>query len=74
MREYIELTILCPFCGDEHTVMVGLEDYFLYKDGELAQNAFPYLSATEREQLISHMCPECQKKYFADNFYEDEVE
>jgi hypothetical protein len=30
----------------------------------LAQDAFPYLSATEREQLISHICPDCQHDIF----------
>jgi len=40
--------------------------------GELAQNAFPYLSATEREQLISHICPKCQDSIFGSD--EDEFE
>lgn len=54
----------CPFCGKQHKVEVDGSDYFAYMDGELAQNAFPYLSATEREQIISHICPACQQSIF----------
>lgn len=56
--------IRCPFCGKTHYVEAHFADYTLWCNGELAQNAFPYLSATEREQMISGICPECQKKIF----------
>lgn len=58
------LVMTCPFCGKKHKVEVVGSDYFTYMDGELAQNAFPYLSATEREQIISHICPACQESIF----------
>ena len=71
----MEVLLICPFCGAEHSVMVEMEDYLAWQDGELAQNAFPYLSATEREQLISHICPACQEKIFGvDEEDEDEDE
>lgn len=54
----------CPFCGSVHTVDVNEDAYYAWQDGELIQNAMPDLSPTEREQLISHLCPECQKKVF----------
>ena len=59
MRD-IRLEITCPFCGKNHFVEVAESDYNAWYNGALAQNAFPYLSATEREQLISHICPQCQ--------------
>lgn len=64
MLEMINLEMVCPFCGQVHSVEVSEVSYVMYKAGELAQNAFPYLSATEREQIISHMCPDCQKVIF----------
>ena len=65
MNDMIILTITCPFCRKEHKVRVSEDDYFNYRDGKLtAQNAFPYLSATEREQLISYLCPACQATIF----------
>lgn len=56
--------IICPFCGCLHTVEVNEDDFNAWQNGELAQNAFPYLSATEREQLISRICPVCQEDIF----------
>lgn len=63
MRD-IKIEITCPFCGTTHFVEVAERDYNAWQSGELAQVAFPYLSATEREQLISQMCPNCQEKIF----------
>lgn len=58
------VAIDCPFCHNEHYVEVNRADYFRWRDGELIQNAMPDLSPTEREQLISGLCPECQKIIF----------
>lgn len=60
----VELLITCPFCGREHSVFVEESDYMRWTEGELAQNAFPYLSPTEREQIISGICPTCQREIF----------
>ena len=54
----------CPFCGKAHTVEVEFTAYTAWLNGELIQNAMPNLSATEREQLISGLCPACQKSIF----------
>ena len=47
---YVTLEMTCPFCA--------------YIDGALAQEAFPDLSPTQREQIISQMCPDCQRSVF----------
>lgn len=60
----VELVMRCPFCDTEHSVEVGIRELENYENGALAQNAFPNLSATEREQIISHLCPQCQEKIF----------
>lgn len=54
----------CPFCGKTHAVEVEFTAYTAWLNGELIQNAMPNLSATEREQLISGLCPACQKSIF----------
>ena len=61
-----EVTIIttCPFCGRANEVAVNEEDYWDWDDGALVQNAFPYLSADEREMLISGICPKCWDKMF----------
>lgn len=63
----ITIELECPFCGNAHSIEVKENDYFDWQfGGVLAQNAFPYLNPTEREQLISQMCPNCQKKIFGE--------
>lgn len=49
----------CPFCGRANGVEVNEKDYLDWQDGALAQDAFPYLNANEREMLISGICPTC---------------
>lgn len=68
----MKLINVCPFCGCEHVVNVKAESVFAYECGELVQKAFPYLNATEREQIVSGMCPDCQKDIFGDDDDEDE--
>ena len=62
----VELLMQCPFCGTPHAVTVNAEDYIKYEEGALVQVAFPYLNATERESIISSMCPDCQAKIFGE--------
>lgn len=66
------VSIQCPFCGRGHEVEVNEIDYLDWEDGTLAQDAFPYLTATEREQLISHLCPTCQGGIFFGTTGEEE--
>ena len=58
------ISMVCPVCGNEHTVEVSEYAYYQWEDGTLIQDVMPTLSATEREQLISHLCPSCQKDIF----------
>lgn len=62
----VELVMKCPFCDTEHSVEVGIRELENYENGASAQIAFPKLSITEREQIISHLCPQCQKKFFGE--------
>lgn len=55
----ITLTCTCIMCGGIHEIYVRPDDYYNWIDGQLAQEAFPYLSAEEREMLISGICPDC---------------
>lgn len=64
MMKDITLEIMCPFCGTIHFVDCREEQYNRYCNGELAQYAFDDLSPTEREQIISHLCPMCQDEIF----------
>jgi len=55
-----EIKKKCVCCGEEYTtVKVHEEDYEKWKDGELVQVAFPYLTADERELFIMGICGIC---------------
>lgn len=61
----------CPMCGNEWSVEVDKVNYQSFKEGMLAQDAFPELSPAERELLITGFCDDCWEK-FAE--YEEELE
>ncbi len=58
----------CILCGKTTTVIIPKEkedNYYKWSHGTLSiQRALPWLSPTEREVLISGICPECQKEIF----------
>lgn len=62
----INIEIICPFCGAEHSVEVDLAQFEAWQNGELIQRVMPDLTPTEREQLISRMCPKCQAEVFGE--------
>ena len=58
------VVVSCPFCGKGHEVEVNEQDYWDWEDGTLAQDAFTYLPADEREILITGICPTCWESMF----------
>lgn len=60
----IEVMTICPFCGEAYFTPVRNCDYEAWENGELAQNAFPYLSADERELIMTGICSTCWDKQF----------
>ena len=54
----------CRKCKDQVEMEVYAEDVAAWENGELIQNAMPYLSADEREVLISGTCGPCFDKMF----------
>lgn len=73
-RKEVTIVTTCPFCGRINEVAVNEADYWDWQDGALVQDAFPYLSADEREMLISGICPTCWEKDLRGTFWEDEDE
>ena len=62
----------CFKCGSRGIVYVMTHDLFDYLDKKKhVQDAFPYLSAGEREQIMTGTHPECWEKMFPE---EDEDE
>jgi len=63
--EKVRIETRCPFCGQTHEVEVYEADYMAWEFGATAQEAFPYLSADDRELLISGICSECWARTFS---------
>jgi hypothetical protein len=60
----------CTTCCKEYTLHISMNDYDEWTRGKHAQNAFPYLTADERELLISGTCGPCFDSMFPE---EDDV-
>lgn len=63
---YKEVCVItrCPFCGHANEVEVNEADYWDWQDGMKVQDAFPYLWPSEREMLLSGICPTCWERTF----------
>lgn len=57
------ITSQCPYCNASKNIQVKLKDYDNWQDGILAQEAFPYLSAEDREMVLTGICPQCWALY-----------
>jgi hypothetical protein len=53
------LTPRCVVCGKVVALRVDPEDVERWRSGVFVQDAFAYLSAAEREMLISATCGDC---------------
>lgn len=62
----IKINKMCPFCRGLTTIIVEQEAYNNYINGALVQDAFPHMDLTDRETLISGMCPDCQADFFCE--------
>ena len=74
MNVILDCTVVtcCPFCHKAHEVAVNEMDYLDWQDGKLAQDAFPYLSASDREMLITGIDDECWNGMFGTGEEEEE--
>lgn len=70
----LDLIVTCPFCGRESILTVAEADFEAWQAGAFVQDAFPYLTAGEREMLISGTCPTCWDEMFVEMFRGDDPE
>ena len=63
-KEKTTMWTTCRVCKNQVEMQVHIEDVTAWENGELIQNAMPYLSADEREVLISGTCGPCFYRLF----------
>lgn len=57
-------TPTCVLCNTPSVFMLDTGDIDKYRDGALIQDAFPHLSAEDRETIMSGTHAECWNKLF----------
>ena len=59
-RLYNTVYRTCPFTGEHKMMVIYFDpaDYEAWENGELIQNAFPYLTADEREFIKTGITPD----------------
>jgi hypothetical protein len=61
----LPVDIECHICNRWYNILVNRYDLFDWTSGSLPiQNALSYLSANEREMLLSQTCGDCFDKMF----------
>ena len=61
------LNVTCKSCGAEHNIMVNPDDILKWQAGRYIQDVLAYLSAAERELLISQTCDTCWKGMYGED-------
>lgn len=66
-RATITLVIKCRLCGKLFEITVNTDDWLDFKFGRgHIQDIFPYLTAAERELILSNTCDDCFTKLFSE--------
>ena len=67
IQRELSVDVACHTCGRVSKLSIDREGFESWTHGEsLIQDAFPYLSADERELLISQICGDCWDRMFRD--------
>jgi hypothetical protein len=59
-------SVTCRMCGCVNFVSLVESDFESWRNGELIQNALPYLNANDRELLQTQICSTCFDTMFSD--------
>jgi hypothetical protein len=60
------LNVTCKSCRKDVELRVPFDQWTEWQTGKFVQDAFPHLTAGEREMLISGLCEKCFDKLFND--------
>lgn len=63
--------VKCIVCSGVFTITVELEQWYKWKSGIFIQDAFPHLTADERDLLQSGICGKCFDKIYPEIEEED---
>lgn len=73
MKTNFEIRVACRICEKLNSIFCNKQDYEKFKNGTgYIQDILHYLSADQRELLISQTCGECFDKMFSSEEENDE--
>lgn len=61
---HIKTEVKCVHCGQLYTILLSKAGIEARQNGAFVQDAFPELTAGERELLISGTCDACWERFF----------
>ena len=64
MARDFTIAIECRNCKQITKILLDESDLHKWQNGELIQNALPYLNENQRELMISRICGKCFDKMF----------
>ena len=64
ISDAVTVIVGCIKCAEAQHITVGNADLDAWQGGALIQDAMPYLSADDREILISGICGKCFDKIY----------
>ncbi len=60
----LDIELSCNYCDYEENLSVSECDYIAWHNGKNIKDAFPYLTAGQRELMLSNTCDDCWQKFF----------
>ena len=66
-RLNVSVNTQCRSCGECQKISFNANDWQRWQEGEFIQEAMPYLSAAEREMMISEICETCFDAMFPED-------
>jgi hypothetical protein len=72
-KQTVTFTGPCYSCQEPQSVTVAASDAAKFQQGGFAQDCFPYLTADQREFLISGICNKCWDDMFKEDDEADDA-
>lgn len=66
MDNALQVEVTCPSCKKSSVLTLPKSGYERWRAGEYIQKAMPDVKASDREMLMSGMCPTCWKEMFGE--------
>ena len=60
----LDIELSCNHCDYEENLSVSECDYIAWHNGKYIQDSFPFITAGQRDLMLSNTCDDCWQKFF----------